>query len=124
MRKLLIMALDEKLNQRIREVLEETPGILEQKMFGGLCFMHNGNMMCGCDTKYGLSVRVGADKYEETLNLKHVRQMDITGTPMKGLVFVDPEGHRTKAQLTKWIDRGLAFTNTLPPKKKKAKKKN
>ena len=65
------MAQDEKLNQRIREVLNDRPDITEQSMFGGLCFLYNGNMICGCDTKHGLSVRVGPDQYEKTLKLKH-----------------------------------------------------
>lgn len=115
------MALDETLNQRIRDILEDRNDIGEQKMFGGLCFLHNGNMMCGSDLKHGLSVRVGPEKHEETLKLKHARKMDITGTPMKGLVFVDPDGYRTNAALAKWVERGLAFTETLPPKKKKKK---
>lgn len=83
--------------------------------------MHNGNMMCGCDTKYGLSVRVGPEKYEAILKLKHCRKMDMTGTPLKGLVFIDPEGYRTNASLSKWIERGYAFTSALPKKTKKKK---
>lgn len=87
-------------------------------MFGGLCFMDNGNMLCGADLKHGLSVRVGPEQYEKVLKLKHARIMDITGVPMKGLVFVNIEGYRTKAALSKWVDRGLVFTKTLPKKKK------
>jgi hypothetical protein len=115
------MALDEKLNQRIRDIVSERKGVTETKMFGGLCFMHNGNMMCGGDLKYGFSVRVGPEAYEEALKLNHAREMDLTGVPLKGLVFVASEGIRTKTMLTKWIDRGMAFTETLPPKKKKKK---
>lgn len=115
------MALDEKLNQRIRDIVADRKGITETKMFGGLCFMHNGNMMCGCDLKYGFSVRVGPDAYEDALKEKHAREMDLTGVPLKGLVFVAPDGIRTKTMLTKWIDRGMAFTGALPPKKKKKK---
>jgi len=113
----MLVAHDEKLNQRIREVLKGKRGITEKSMFGGLCFLHNGNMLCGCDQKYGLSVRVGPEKYEDILKLKHCREMDITGVPMKGLLFVEPEGYKTKAQLSKWIDRGLEFTKTLQVKK-------
>ena len=110
------MAHDEKLNQRIREVLKGKRGIKEQNMFGGLCFMHNGNMMCGADLKHGLSVRVGPEQHEKVLKLKNARKMDITGTPMKGLVFVNSDGYKTKASLTKWIDRGMSFTKTLQKK--------
>ncbi|MFT4689835.1 MAG: hypothetical protein ACI9OD_002046 [Limisphaerales bacterium] len=98
-------------------------GSNEQQMFGGRCFLHNGNMMCGCDLKYGFSVRIGQEAYENTLKLKHVHQMDLTGVPLKGLVFVDREGFRTKAALTKWIERGLACTQSLPVKVKKKSKK-
>jgi len=47
--------------------------------------------------------------------------MDITGTPMRSLVFVNPDGYKTNADLVKWIERGFAFTSTLP-KKIKTKK--
>jgi len=47
--------------------------------------------------------------------------MDLTGVSLKGLVFVDPEGYKTKASLARWIERGLAFTSTLPKKVKKKK---
>lgn len=115
------MALAEKLNQRIRDTLRGRKDISERKMFGGLCFMHKGHMMCGCDLKHGYSVRVGPEAYATALKQKHAREMDLTGVPLKGLVFVGPEGIRTKAMLTKWIDRGMTFTATLPPKKKKKK---
>jgi len=116
------MALDEELNQRIRDIVGGRKGITKTKMFGGLCFMHNGNMMCGCDLKNGFSVRVGADAYEAALQEKHAREMDLTGVPLKGLVFVEPEGIRTKAMLTQWVDRGMGFTSTLPTKKKNKKR--
>lgn len=115
------MALDEKLNGRIREVLADRKGITETKMFGGLCFMHNGNMMCGGDQKFGFMVRVGPDANEKLLKEKYAREMDFTGVPLKGFIAVAPAGVRTKVQLKKWVERGLAFTGTLPPKKKKKK---
>ena len=112
------MALDEKLNDRIRQVLKGKRGITEKKMFGGLCFMHNGNMLCGCDLKNGLSVRVGPEQYEKALGLKHVREMDFTGKPLKGLIFVNEDGYKSKKALERWVEMGLQFTKTLPPKKK------
>ena len=110
------MAYDEKLNSRIRSALKGKRGITERNMFGGVCFMHNGNMMCGADIKNGLMIRVGADMYEEVLRLMHVRKMDITGTPMKGLVFVNPDGYRSKRQLENWLEKALEFTKTLKKK--------
>ncbi len=110
------MAQDENLNQKIRYILKGKRGFREQNMFGGLCFMHHGNMMCGADSKNGLMVRVGPEKYEDTLKLKHANKMEITGRPMKGFIFVDSEGYRTKAALEKWLERGIDFTKTLPKK--------
>ena len=113
------MAHDKKLNERIRDILRDKKGITEKNMFGGICFMYNGNMVCAADLKNGLMVRVGPGQYEQVLKLKHSRKMDITGTPMKGLIFVDTNGYRTKAMLAKWIEKGIVFTNTLPKKKEK-----
>ena len=113
------MAHDEKLSRRIREVLEGRQGITEQKMFGGVCFLLNGNMVCGCDPKNRLSVRVGPDQYERAMKLAHAREMDFTGVPLKGLVFVDVDGYKTRRTLARWIDRGVAFAETLPRKTKR-----
>jgi hypothetical protein len=113
------MAHDEKLNKRIREILKGKRGMKEQDMFGGLCFLHHGNMMCGADLKHGLMVRVDPEQYEKVLKLKHARKMDLTGVPLKGLVFVNPNGYKTRADLAKWIERGLTFTKTLPKKNRR-----
>lgn len=117
------MAYDREMNQRIREALSEleAEGITETSLMGGLMFMHNGNMLCGMDRKHGLMVRVGKDQHEKVMKLKHARPMDITGLPMKGFIFVDAEGYKTTAALKRWLTRGLAFTGTLPTKKKKKK---
>lgn len=116
------MAHEHKLNQRIRTILEDYKNIKEQNMFGGLCFMHNGNMMCGADAKNGLMIRVGPEQYDNVMQLKYSRKMNFTGVTMKGLVFVNPQGYKTKAQLTRWLERGLEFTSSLPIKVKKNKK--
>lgn len=110
------MAYDEKLALKVRTALQGKRGIKEQKMFGGLCFLHNGNMLCGVDKEHKLMVRVGPEQYEKALKIKHAREMDFTGKPLKGLVYVAAEGYRTKTMLAKWIDMGLRFTNTLPAK--------
>jgi len=110
------MAYDEKLNSRIREILKGKRGITEKNMFGGICFMNNGNMMCGADLKNGLMVRVGPEQFDKIMKLKYSKKMDVTGVPMKGFVFVKEEGYRTKAMLEKWINRGMSFTKTLPKK--------
>ena len=60
--------------------------------------------------------RVGPDQYEECLKLSCAREMDFTGKPLKGMVYVDPEGVAKDADLKAWIDRCLSFMSTLPPK--------
>ena len=109
------MAYDETLAERIRTMLKRRKGVTEKKMFGGLCFLVNGNMACGIvgDT---LMVRLGEEGAAEALKEKHVRDMDFTGRPMKSMIYVDPAGIRTDAALRAWIDRGAAFARTLPGK--------
>ena len=109
------MAFDEGLAERIRELLRERSGVIERKMFGGLAFMLNGYMFVGIvgDT---LMARVGPDGYAKALAQKHVREMDFTGKPMKGYVYVAPEGIESDAALEHWVSRCAAFVGTLPPK--------
>ncbi len=116
------MAYDETLAARVRTALADHPGLSEKRMFGGLCFLLDGNMCCGLvgDT---LMVRVGPDAYEPALARPHAREMDFTGRPLRGMVYVAPAGVRTAAALASWVHRGTAFAASLPPKKAKAKKK-
>ena len=114
------MAYDERLFRRIKDLLANTKGIEPKKMFGGICFMHRGNMLCGIDGQR-LMVRVGPEQYSVVLKMKYAKVMDITGKPMKGFIFVAEDGYKTVKGLSKWIDLGLKFTATLSAKDKKAK---
>ena len=109
------MAYDEQLADRVRNVLGPRRGFIEQKMFGGLCFMVRGNMCCGI-VKDDLMVRVGPDQYERLLAEPYARLMDFTGRAMKGFVFVGPEGYRSDEALAKWVKRGVDFALSLPAK--------
>lgn len=109
------MAYDEGLAQRIREALEEQPGLTEKKMFGGLCFLIGGNMSCGV-VGDELMVRVGPDVYEGCLALKHAREMDFTGRALKGMVYVSVDGIEDDDDLAAWCSRGAAFAGSLPIK--------
>jgi TfoX/Sxy family transcriptional regulator of competence genes len=108
------MSYDEKLASRIRALLAERDDVVEKKMFGGLCFLVNGAMCCGL-TKSAFMVRVGAVNYEDALAQPHARPMDFTGRPLKGLIYVAPEGLRTKAALARWVSRGIEFVSERPP---------
>lgn len=109
------MAYDEGLAQRIREVLDVTPGIEEKKMFGGVGFLLKGNMACGVNEE-NLIVRVGPDNYENALKEPHVREFDMTGKPMTGWIVVEPPGFDVDEDLIAWIARGVIFTSSLPAK--------
>ena len=112
------MAYDEELAARTRAALGEVRGVTEIKMFGGLCFTVHGNMAVGV-TGDDLMVRVAPEDGEAALAQPGARPMDFTGKPMKGFVFVDAEGLKTERTLKSWVDRGVAFASSLPPKKPK-----
>ena len=109
------MAYDEILADRVEVLLKGKRSIAKKKMFGGLCFMVNGNMACGVE-KNKLVVRIGPESYKKTLKMKHVRKMDFTGKPLKGFIYVMPEGLRRTDSLKKWIDRGIRFAQSLSNK--------
>ena len=77
--------------------------------------MLGGNMCCGI-IRDDLVVRVGPDRREKALANPHVRPMDFTGRPLKGMVYVGPEGYRTEEELNYWLDQALSFALSLPPK--------
>lgn len=85
------MSYDEGLAERLREVLADASDVTEKKMFGGLCLLVSGNMCRGIVDET-LMARVGPDRYAEYLELPHARGMDFTGKPLKGMIYVDPEG--------------------------------
>ena len=110
------MAFDKTLAARIREILDRRQGIEAKKMFGGMGFLLDGNMLVGV-WKYSLVVRVGAEAYEDALLESFVGEFDITGRPMKGWVVVEPEALDTDEQLEAWIERAWVFVSALPPKR-------
>lgn len=109
------MAYDEFLAERISRILENHKvDFYEKKMFGGLCFMVDGKMCCGVmfNKKHNLELimaRIGEDAYTKAILKAGVKPMDFTGRPMKGYVFVTPDGYDTDADLEFWINLCLAF---------------
>jgi len=109
------MAYSDELVERLRRVLQGRTDVVEKKMFGGLTFMVQGHMCCGVAGK-DLMVRVGPDQYQDSVLSPHARPMDITGRAMKGFVFVEPAGLISDNDLKDWVDRGVKFVSTLPPR--------
>jgi TfoX/Sxy family transcriptional regulator of competence genes len=109
------MAFNERLADRVRAALARRRGVSEKKMFGGVAFLAGGHMFCGVNQD-DLVVRVGPKAWAKALARRHVRPMDFTGKPLGGYVYVAPPGVRTAASLKTWVERGLEFARTLPPK--------
>ena len=113
------MGLDEDLAKRMRAVLTGAGAVREVRMFGGLCFMLNGNMVAGT-SKRGLMVRVGKEQQSNALARPGAKRMEMTGRPMEGYVFVDPPP-RDEEALRDWLNLAVTFAKTLPPKAPKSK---
>ena len=109
------MAYDETLAERVRTLLKRKRGISEKKMFGGLAFLVNGHMACGIIGDE-LMVRVGPEAYDAALKKPGARPMDFTGRPMKGMVYVRPRSIRAAPSLKAWVEQGLSYARSLPPK--------
>ena len=114
------MAFDPGLAQRIREVLGDRRGLSERRMFGGLAFLLNGHMFVGINGS-ALMARVGPDRHGDALAVAHTREMDFTGRPMKGYVFVDPPGLVEDRALAAWVDWCASHVETLSPKSQHAR---
>jgi TfoX/Sxy family transcriptional regulator of competence genes len=110
------MAYSNKLAERIRRRLSDRTDVVERKMFGGLAFMVRGHMCCGV-VGDELMVRVGPEAYVAALREQHAREMDFTGKPLRGMVYVAAPGLSSAKQLGKWVERGLQFALNLPEKK-------
>ena len=109
------MAYDEILGEHVRALLGKAPDVEERKMFGGLCFMVNGNMACGI-TREDLMVRVGQEASEAFLAEPEAREMDFTGRSLRGMVYVATDSIASDADLAKWVERGADFARSLPAK--------
>lgn len=109
------MAFSESLAARTRDALASIQGITEKRLFGGVGFLLNGNLLVGV-WQHSLIVRLGPEEGEAALREPHVKEFDITGRPMKGWVMVEPEGIDDDGQLRGWIERAMKFVTTLPRK--------
>lgn len=112
------MAYDEALAHRIRKALYDRHGVTEKRMFGGIAFLLHGHMFVGI-VDSALMARVGPTEYKRALSMKHVREMDFTGKPLRGYVFVDPKAVTTARRLKSWVHKCASFADTLPRKRTK-----
>lgn len=110
-----VVAYDESAATRIRELIAGEPGIAEKKMFGGLAMLLAGNMAVGVNGE-SLIVRTDPAQQEALLTEPGARPFDLTGRPMNGWILVDAEGFTEDDDLQRWVDRGVTYARSLPPK--------
>lgn len=108
------MSINMTLAARVRQQFSYRLDVTERNMFGALVFLVRGHMCCGVGDE--LTVRVGPNQHNAALARPHTRPFDFTGTPFTGFVYVDPAGLETDAQLAEWLNLGLDFVLSLPPK--------
>ncbi len=110
------VAYEERLAQRIREVVGPEPGLTERGMFGGLAFLINGNMSVSASGQGGLLLRIDPADTEELAAQPHAARFVMRGREMHGWLRIDGEGVLTEAQLAGWVARGVEYARSLPPK--------
>jgi hypothetical protein len=109
------MAYDESVAARLRIHFADRDDVVEKKMFGGIAFMVRGHMCVGV-VRDELMARVGPDQHAAAITRPNARPMDFTGRPMKGFIYVAPQGFATASALSDWVRLCEAFVSTLPPK--------
>jgi TfoX/Sxy family transcriptional regulator of competence genes len=112
------MAYDEDLANRIRELVADEPNLTEKKMFGGLAFLIGGHMSVSVSGRGGLLLRIDPDETDALRAKPHAEAFEMRGREMDGWLRVDPDGVKTKAQLERWVKRGVTYARSLPPKKR------
>lgn len=110
------MAYDEGLAQRIHDLLDGEPGVTSKKMFGGLGFMVDGHMAVAAASEGSLMVRADPADAEEWVDGSSVAPMEMRGRPMSGWLLVAADAVADDDRLGLWVDRGVAFVRTMPPK--------
>jgi TfoX/Sxy family transcriptional regulator of competence genes len=110
------MAYDAELAERIRGLVAGEPGLTEKKMFGGLGFMVGGNMAVAVSGQGGLLVRVDPERSTDLVASTPAYNMVMRGRPMDGWLRVDSEHVAAETDLAGWVETGVAYARSLPPK--------
>ena len=111
------VAYDEELAGRIRELVQDQPGLTEQKMFGGLAFLIGGNMAVAASGQGGILVRVDPAESDDLVSKTAAHEMEMRGRSMQGWLRVDTADVGTRNELAAWVERGTAYARSLPAKR-------
>jgi TfoX/Sxy family transcriptional regulator of competence genes len=110
------VAYDEDLADRIRQLVAGEKRLTEQKMFGGLAFLISGNMAVAASGQGGILVRVDPAASDKLVSTTKAQPMVMRGRSMDGWLRVDAQDVRQKQQLATWVERGVTYARSLPPK--------
>jgi TfoX/Sxy family transcriptional regulator of competence genes len=111
------MAYDTELADRVRGLLTFDPDVVEKKMFGGLSFLIGGHLAVGVSGSGGLLMRAEPDETEELLTQPHVEPFVMRGRAMNGWVRVGAEAVEDDSELKRWVESGVGYARSLPPKR-------
>ena len=111
-----LVAYDQSLADRLRDLLGDDPDLSEQNMFGGLAFLVNGNVAIAASGQGGILVRVDREDSDRLVATSSAELAVMRGRPMDGWLRVATEHLRTRRQLTRWATLGATYARSLPPK--------
>ncbi len=110
------MAYDEDLANRIREIVQDEPGLTEKRMFGGLAFLINGNMAVSASGQGGILLRVDPTSTPALVQRPEASRFEMRGREMDGWLRIDPTALTTERQLKSWVSRGVSYARSLRAK--------
>lgn len=109
------MAYDEGLAELLHADLADEKTVEEKRMFGGLCFMLDGHMLCGVHKDGGM-FRVGKQRAAAALAIDGVSDMAFTGRKMGGLVDVTDEALSDDTRRGQLMALARENVDSLPPR--------
>jgi hypothetical protein len=110
------MAYDEKLAQRIRDLIGDEAGVAEKKMFGGLAFLVGGNMAVAASGQGGVLARCDPGDTDELVRTTPAEVMVMRGREMAGWLRIPAKDVASRDALAGWVARGVAYARSLPSK--------
>jgi hypothetical protein len=110
------VAYDEDLADRIRRLIGGDPDLTERKMFGGLAFLIGGNMAIAASGEGGAMIRVDPEQSDALIATTNASLVEMRGRAMPGWLRVSSGDLRTDGELSPWVERGVGYARSLPPK--------
>jgi TfoX/Sxy family transcriptional regulator of competence genes len=109
------MVYNERMDSKLNEIVSKWKNITYKKMFGGIGYLLNGNMVTGIYKDYYI-LRLGQKQANTALKILKVKVMDITGRPMKGWIMAEEDAFSDNEVLQEWLHKAKQFVEKLPKK--------